>query len=238
MLMHKVKSIGRRFGVEMNRYSPVCDQYDTLVFLAGRHGAGTMLDVGANIGQFGARMIRAGWSGPILSFEPLADAHAALVAEAACHARWEVAPPMAIGAAPGTVEINVSGNLLSSSILPMLARHSDAAPESAYVRTETVKVQPLAAAIAARPRDERYFLKIDVQGFEAEVLRGAAPILPRCPLLHIEMSLTPLYEGESLLCGLVGDLAALGYRCVGLHPGFHDPDSREMLQADGIFLRD
>src|SRR6185437_13227556 len=90
-------------------------------------GIDTVLDVGANVGQYGSALRSSGFDGRIVSCEPLPDAHAALSRRCASDPMW-TALPTAVGAEPGTVSINVSANSYSSSVLPMLAAHLDAAP--------------------------------------------------------------------------------------------------------------
>src|SRR5215470_6869482 len=109
-----------------------------------------VLDVGANSGQFALALFNAGFTGRIISFEPLSLAHAALSEAAQNHPDWEIAPRCALGAAVGSAVINIAGNSFSSSLRPMLERHLAAAPQSAYVGSETVHVETLGNVIARR----------------------------------------------------------------------------------------
>src|SRR5688572_23878121 len=80
----------------------------------------------------------------------------------------------AVGAAPGQTEINIAGNSASSSLLPMLKSHSDAAPQSAIVGRTPTDVIPLDSVFDLYYREgRRVFLKIDTQGYERPVLEGA-----------------------------------------------------------------
>ena len=85
---------------------------------------------------------------------------------------------------------------------------------------------------AARP-----FLKLDVQGFEMQVLMGAERSLERVRGLQAELPLTSLYEGDRPWREVVDHLARHGFAIAGVEPGFEDPDSGRMLQFDGVFLR-
>jgi methyltransferase FkbM-like protein len=132
----------------------------------------------------------------------------------------------------------VAGNSWSSSLLDMGERHLESAPESAYVSTELVPTARLDTIWDEVVGDgERPFLKLDVQGFEMHVLRGAAGYLDRVAGVQAELALVHLYEGDSLWREVVDHLDAQGFELAGLEPGFEDPDSGRMLQADGIFLR-
>lgn len=197
-----------------------------------------VLDVGANTGQFAQELFTAGFRGRIVSFEPLAKAHAQLVRAGAENPRWTVAPRCALGAARGEQTLHIAGNLESSSLLEILPAHVRAARRSGYVDAETVSVYTLDEiatdylAAATAP-----FLKIDVQGFEEQVLQGAAAILPKVKGLQAEMSLVPLYKGEPLFEPLLARIRSLGFELWWLRPGFTDPKTGRALQLDAIFFR-
>jgi FkbM family methyltransferase len=196
-----------------------------------------VLDVGAAIGRYGQWIREAGYEGRICSFEPLSAPFAQLQGAVAADPLWECRN-LALGPEPGTAEINVAGNSDSSSLLPMKERHEQAAPNSVYIGTETVEVSTLDAiwdqvvGEAWRP-----FLKLDVQGYELETLKGGAESLPRLFGIQAELSLVPLYEGAPLWLEVIQFMADHGFRVVGIEPGYADPKTGEMLQADGIFIR-
>ena len=78
-----------------------------------------MIDVGANLGQYATRLRAAGWAGPILSIEPIPEVHRQLGRAAAADPAWEVAPPLAVGAADGEVALEVSAESdMSSTLAP------------------------------------------------------------------------------------------------------------------------
>lgn len=207
------------------------------VYALQQAGIDCVLDIGANVGQFGEQLRRAGFTGGIHSVEPLHDAFAQLQARAARDGRWTV-QCAAVSAAPGTVRINVSGNSVSSSVLPMLDRHTEAAPQAQYVGAEDVVATTVDAIVAEhRLYPERTLLKIDVQGYEGEVLEGAAKTLDRFVGVRTEMSLVALYDGQVLMPEMIDLLAGHGLELWYLEPGFVDPQSRRLLQLDGLFLR-
>ena len=81
------------------------------------------------------------------------------------------------------------------------------------------------------------FLKIDAQGYDAEVLAGAAGLLERLAGIQLEMALVPLYEGERGFRGLLDDLAALGFEPWLFLPGYFERKLARQLQVDGVFMR-
>lgn len=196
----------------------------------------TVLDVGANRGQYAALLRAAGFTGTIHSFEPLVDAYSSLAARAARDADWHV-HHFALGSAPTRTDINVSANSYSSSLLPMTPSHLAAAPGSEVVGTEEVEVRTLDALVSELDLDAyRTLLKIDTQGYEAEVLAGAGSLLGKVAAIQLELSLVTLYEGQPLFDELRERMTELGLELVLLEPGIADAQGR-MLQCDGVFLR-
>jgi FkbM family methyltransferase len=201
------------------------------------NGIGTVLDIGANTGQFGALLRRAGFRGRIVSVEPLGDAFAQLSRRAGSDPAWAV-ERAAVSDHAGAVTINVAGNSVSSSVLPMLERHAAAAPQSQYVRTEEVPATTVDELVVRHSIDPpTALLKVDVQGYEQAVLAGAARTLARFGAVRLELSLVPLYEGQALMHELVGQLAGHGFDLWLLEPGFTEPVTRRLLQLDGVFFR-
>lgn len=234
-----LRDLARRAGVEVRRRSVLSSPDLRLLALIDRQGIDLVLDVGANRGQYGRHLRALGYQGRILSYEPLSEAHATLTQAAAGDAAWEVGPRVAVGAEAGTVTLNVAGNSASSSVLGMLPLHVSAAPHSAYVGKEEVRLERLdvlAAEAVARHRG-RTLLKVDVQGYERPVLEGAAELLSDVTAIQSELSLAPLYEGQPLLADMVAYLAGLGFELHSLGDGFTDAATGRMLQVDGLFCR-
>ena len=195
-----------------------------------------VVDVGANSGQFAGWVREIGYRGRLMSFEPLLEAHQRLSRAARRDPFWTVAPRMALGDKSEEIDIHVSGNSVSSSILPMLFTHQEAEPGSAYVQTERVQINRLDDVCQLFPED-RLLLKVDVQGYEKSVLDGAARVLNYCRAIIIEMSLVPLYEGQTSAIELWEYLVNLGFQAFDLSPGFREPRSGRMLQMDGVFWK-
>lgn len=227
----------KAFGVKLVVDRPHRDAGVLLRLKAEETGVRTFLDVGANEGQFGADLLRTGWQGRIVSFEPTSAAHALLAERAARHGSgWTVAPRVAVGAAEGEAEINIAINSVSSSLLKVDRRSTDVAPASGFEATEHVAVRPLDAMI--EPGWEAPFgLKIDTQGFELEVLKGASATLARTTVVSLELSLVELYEGGAKLDEVYAFMERAGFRCISLVEVFSDFARHEVLQVDGTFVR-
>ena len=233
-----IKGALRRIGYDIVQYHPVTD--------AGRirrnrlfdyHGINLILDVGANVGQYGSQLRQAGYHGRIVSFEPLSSAYSELQQVADGDPAWKTLN-MALGNENGSAEINIAANSYSSSLLDMLPEHEKAAPDSSYVGKESITIHRLDSDFdqLVKP-DENVFMKIDTQGFEPQVLEGAGEMLSRIRGVQLEMSLVALYSGELLFREMCDLLAEKGYTLMSLEPGFSDPESGRLLQVDGVFFR-
>ena len=198
----------------------------------------TVFDIGANVGQYGLSLRKCGFVGRIVSFEAIPSIHARLLAVAASDRDWIVAPCCALGRARGEARINLAGNSVSSSLLPMNDAHLNAAPDSRYIASEIVRVERLDdVAQSLLPKNGKVLLKIDTQGYEEEVLAGANWVLEAVSAMQLEVSLAPLYQGAPSFGRILELCEGLGFQLHGLIPGFYEEKSGRLLQMDGLFLR-
>lgn len=221
----------RHFGVMVGRYPTTANRRRQL--LMKRHRISAVLDIGANSGQYGALLREHGYAGRIVSYEPLPDAYESLQRRRRRDPNW-TAVNKAVGDSEGEIEFHVAGNSESSSVLPMLPRHLQAAQDSRTIQKTAVRVTTLDSLLEPLAT-EKVLLKIDTQGYENHVLAGGRRLLPGVSLLEIEMSLVPLYEGQALFRELDSKLTGLGFSLVSICDGFFDPDSGELLQFDAIY---
>lgn len=232
------------FGLDVTRHrdgSPG-DPLWGMAQLLKAHDVDVVLDVGANDGGYGSGLRRHGYDGRLISFEPLSKPFTKLASVTAQDRDWDVVH-CAVGQDKGEVTINIAGNSgASSSVLPMLDRHVAAAPASAYVGTETVPQTSIDHWISAHDLDttDLLYLKIDVQGYEQEVLRGAANLLDSDSLrgLQLELSFVPLYQGAMTWKEGIQTAEDLGMQLMAMEPVLRDGVSGQLLQADAVFFRE
>lgn len=233
-----IKKSIRKLGFELRRYAPGSSDAARLMAMLSAHEINLVFDVGANIGQFGEYLRSLGYRGRIVSFEPLPLAWTELVATSRKDPLWEVAERFAVGDKDGEVEINIAGNSVSSSVLPMLDTHLNAAPDSAYVGRLKLPLRRLdSIGVDYLRRDSKLFLKIDTQGFESQVLEGASSLLSRTVGLHMELSIVRLYEGQYLFDQMIAKLERFGFKIWAITPGFTDSTTGRLLQMDAVFFR-
>jgi len=204
--------------------------------LLDSYGIDLILDVGANTGQYAARMRGIGYAGEIVSFEPMRAAYEQLAGNSVRDKMWSCRD-FALGDSESELSIHVSGNSVSSSILPMLPEHEKHAPASKVTNDEAIRVKRLDGLPdwSGWARKKGIWLKIDVQGYEDHVLNGASGCLDKVAAIQLELSLRPLYSNQLTLIPMLERLADLGFDPVAFEPGFTDKQSGELLQVDGIF---
>lgn len=203
------------------------------------HDIDLILDVGANVGQYAKLVRRLGYSGRIVSFEPLSNPYAQLLMAKRDDPLWEVGPRVALGDRDGEIRINIAKNSYISSVRDRLDILAKAEPGSAYVGSEIVQLRRLdrVAAPYINGKAHSIFLKIDVQGFEREVLEGAKNIMSKVRGVLLELSLVPLYRGQALLREMLDKMDDLGYDLYDIAPVFADEATGRLYQVDGTFFR-
>jgi FkbM family methyltransferase len=233
-----IRHLVRKFGYDIYRYNPGISSGAQVASILSLLSIDVVFDVGANSGQFGREIRDHGYKSKIVSFEPLSSARTALLRSARSDSNWVVHPQAAIGAEDGFVDINVSGNSVSSSVLPMLDSHSDAAVDSKYIGLESVPMQKMDSVADRYLLDKKnLFIKIDTQGYEWQVLDGARITLQKAKGVLCELSLTPLYDGQYLWLDLISRLESEGFTLWAMQKGFTDSRTGRTLQLDAIFIR-
>lgn len=226
-----VKKVAHQAGVEVGRYRPHDARRHARI---RHHGVRTVVDVGANRGQYAQELRAGGYRGRIVSFEPMAAAYAQL--ERACETDplWEC-HNLALGADPGLLSLNVASAQASSSLLPMLQDLREAIPGIHYQAAETVRVARLDDLnLALEPP---VLLKLDVQGYENRVLAGAQRTLEHVSLVECELSLAPLYDGQAGFAEMIRLLDEAGFSICDLDPFFYDKRDGRVLSVDATFTR-
>ena len=196
----------------------------------------TLYDVGANIGQFATRIRAFGYAGDILSFEPIASVYAKLAHRAAGDGRWQTRN-IALGDVARTAEIRVSEDTVFSSLrdaTPLAGRFDK---RSHVERREQIQIETF-DAVASGIAGQRAFLKIDTQGFERQVLDGAANALRHLLGVQLELPIEHLYDATWTLPEAIVHMERLGFTLAQAHPTNTLPyDRASVVELDCIFRR-
>jgi FkbM family methyltransferase len=197
-----------------------------------------VIDAGAHWGGFGTLLRDGGYAGQIVSFEPVTATFERLRERAAEDDSWAV-HRLALGATSGTVTINVTGSTDFSSILEAGDLGARLWPERTVVADEEeVEVRRLddvlGEVVPGNPT--RLFLKMDTQGYDLEVFRGAAGCIESIRGLMSELSLQPIYRGMPHYLEALENYEQAGFAVTGMYPVSRDDDWR-VIEYDCVMTR-
>ncbi len=184
--------------------------------------ADTVVDVGANLGQYRDFLrTEVGFEGTIHSFEPVRQLQEALAVRAANDPGW-VVHRLALGATESEMALNVMRDSQFSSLLePQDSALNDYDRQNRVEHRETVRVRRLDDVVDATPslaRARSIYLKLDTQGYDLEVLKGATRMLRSVGALQTEASMLPLYRGMPDYRTSIATLDGLGFDISGMFP--------------------
>lgn len=186
---------------------------------------------------YATRLRRAGYAGKIVSFEPGTTAFCHLAAHSQPDTAWHC-HQLALGDHDGLATLNIAADTEGSSLLRVEAREVRNSPGSAYVGAERVRVARLQTVWPELSLDGGpFYLKLDTQGTELAILRGADEVLRHVELIEVELSLVPLYRGGPVFDEVASYLRERGFRLISLEGVDEERDTGHMLQVDAIFLR-
>lgn len=236
-LKKQIRRALNRFGYDIVRLATPARPRSALVDGLVNRNISVVLDVGANTGQFAQWLRRSGYQNRIVSFEPVSAPFSELQANAESDPLWYV-ENLALGSEVHRAQINISRNSVSSSILELESRTLEAEPSVEYIDSEAIDVDQLDNVLPRLVTPvERVFLKLDVQGYEREVLRGAEQSLPRLEGLVVESSLSSLYKREWLFPDVLEYFSSRGFYISSIEREFSDQRTGELLQVNAVFWR-
>jgi FkbM family methyltransferase len=197
-----------------------------------RHKIDCVLDVGANRGQFRAFARSAGWSGKLISFEPVKAYYDAIQGEAYNYA---------LGNTDGVEYITTfqDSPAFASICQPDIAAMDKVMPRKIRPeKREAITVRRLSSVLdEIAPDARRIFLKTDTQGYDLEVFRGAATVLDRIAALWVEISFLPIYKDAPSYADALGEFKSAGFHVSGMFPVVHDSSLRA-VEFDCALVRD
>jgi len=194
-----------------------------------------IIDVGANRGQFtlACRLAKPGVA--VVAFEPIPD-EASTFRRVHSQASGVTLIESALGESTGTATLHLSKSADSSSLLPIGQRQTECFRDTAEVGTIQVTVNRLDDLANHWHGRSSQLLKLDVQGYELNVLRGAVQTLGACKFVYAECSEVELYEGQALKHEVSDFLKSKGF----VEKGMFNPEYQQskLIQADYLFERD
>lgn len=195
----------------------------------------TIVDIGSNEGQFIQTITKTLTNKKIYAFEPIRSCYQSLVANTK---QYDIKTyNYGLSDINGTTDINISSNLVSSSILGMKDLHKDLYPESAYTQKETIELRRLDDVFKDEKLNENILIKIDVQGYEEKVLSGGGNTIKKAAVIIIETSFESLYEQQWLFEDVYRYFTEVGFRFIGFADQSLSKKTGIPLYGDAIFVR-
>jgi FkbM family methyltransferase len=196
-------------------------------------GIKTIIDVGANRGQFALAARKFSPTATIISFEPLAEP-AAIYRKVFAGDEHATLHQVAIGPSVESRQMHVSARDDSSSLLRISSAQVANFPGTEEVGTIEVSVSPLEKFASAKELVRPSLLKLDVQGFEFEALLGCESLLNNFDVIYCECSFVELYSGQKLAPDIIAWLSSRAFELMGIYNPLYG-NSGEALQADCMF---
>jgi FkbM family methyltransferase len=228
-----LKNSAKQLGLSISRFPPINDPPRMRKMLMDEFQIDLVLDVGANEGQYAEQIRQFGYTGRLVSFEPLKSAFEKLKPRAEGDPMWKI-HNLGLGNEEGESKIYADG--VFSSLLPLNPSHPT--PEmwpNRMDKVETIRVAKLDSLADGIFRGgEHCWLKIDVQGFELKVLEGARQTLGKVKAIEVEVSLSEIYTGQAVMLDVLNFLKGYGFDAIHLEPCFSDMRRARTLQVDLI----
>lgn len=194
----------------------------------------TIVDIGANRGQFALMAHAIFPEARIIAFEPLAGP-AATFRKIFGEDKRVTLHQLAIGSESGLADIHISERDDSSSLLPISKLKETFHPGTAEIGTRTIRLETLPNVLTPEDIASPALLKLDVQGFELETLKGCSELLDRFSHLYVECSFTELYCNQPLGDEVIAYLRDRGFALRGVYNVFYGYNG-QTLEGDFFFV--
>lgn len=231
-----VRSAFNYLGLDVRRLhnSPL----HTMLGLRGKR-VGTVIDIGANVGQFARQAAEMFPAARIYSFEPLPDAFVALESWASSALGDRIVCfNLALGDSRGDLDMfRHSEHTSSSSLLAATEASKTMYPFVSSQERVKVRIETLDDLLARGDivLDPLTLVKLDVQGYEDRVIRGGRKLLSRADAVILEVCIDPLYEHQARFHELVAELHGLGLSYAGNLDQHYAADGRCVF-LDAMFV--
>ncbi|MFD6415287.1 FkbM family methyltransferase [Streptomyces sp. NPDC060194] len=197
-----------------------------------------VFDVGANVGQYAKALRRQGYKGRIASFEPVTATFERLSAAAESDPQWHVFN-FALGEEESVQSISVDWKSMNS-LLPPSEYGQSRYLRFAESRTEEIQVRRLDGVmdkVLDGIDDPRPYLKMDTQGFDLHVFRGAGDRVPEFVGLQSEVAPLRLYEGSPAMRDSLALFEDAGFGVTGMYPVTREPATGRVVEFDCVMMR-
>lgn len=211
-----------------------------MVDVLHRFNIDCVLDVGAHYGEFGQLLRDLRFQGHILSFEPVSASFKRLEAASKGDPKWRIFP-FALGSSDTESQIHLYRSSDFNSLLAPAGVHDRFESCTEELGVETIAVRRLESVyemcLEGIP-SPRVYLKMDTQGYDVEVIRGAAGVLPKILAIQSELPGICHYSNQPQLCEALSYYWSQGYRPTGFFPVNHELDGLTVTEWDCVLTRE
>jgi len=230
--MNFFRKVIEKYCLNINRFKTKVSKFDYLKTL----NINTVIDIGANVGQFAIEIRKILPGAQIYSFEPVKKCFEQLNINMKRDCAFR-SFNFALGAEEGEAVINISTYTPSSSILPMSNEHKILFPHAQDGKKEVVLIKKLDNVLLDLNLKKEILVKVDVQGFENKVLKGGINTFSIAKAVLIETSFLNLYEGQCSFDELYEMLKSMGYMYRGAIQQKINKQTGEIICEDSLFVK-
>lgn len=234
-----IRSAIRKAGYDIIRAVDNVHTIDALLSnIIRSHSIQCVIDVGANRGQYGSFLRKLGYSGHIVSFEPVSSVYEILVEEARSDPKWHCFN-LALGENTEVKKINVYNSTDFSSFLHAkdYAKKIWRSLEKSQIEiVSIVRLDDVADEIIRMTGCSEFYLKMDTQGYDYHVFKGAIDTLKYVVAMQSELSIINIYDDMPDSLEMLKCFNDYGFLIAGMFPVNRD-ESLAVIEFDCVLVR-
>jgi FkbM family methyltransferase len=196
----------------------------------------TLIDIGASHGDFINLVQQSKPNIHIYGFEPIPEVFNSLQ-ERFVETNEVELYNLALGNFDGIVDFNENDYSYSSSILPIGEIHVNEFPHTRNFKKLEVQITSLDSVFNNKKIERPILVKVDVQGYEEQVISGGKNTFAQADFVIIELSFCELYLGQVLFESVYKELSEIGLCYAGCVSQLYSPINDKILQQDALFVR-
>ena len=230
--MNLLRTMVRKIGLDLHRYRPTLDKPAWFI----DQNINTVLDIGANVGQFAKEIREKIPHAQVYSFEPLKECFDKLNEKMKTDENFK-SFNFALGNTEKEMEMHKSAYTPSSSLLQMSETHKTLFPHTKEHSEEKIKIKKLDDVAKNLNLEKEILIKVDVQGFEDKVLAGGENTFRKAKVAIIETSFVELYDGQPLFDDIYEKLKSLGFKYSGSLQQKLNKHTGAIISEDSMFVK-
>jgi len=228
-----IKKILHTFGLEISKLKKGRHNNEWLF----ENKFNILIDIGASEGKFSLLFLKNNPLLTVFAFEPIPESFLKLQMNLKDFENVKFYN-LALSATGGITKFYLNSHHTSSSILKMATLHKEAFPESGKEKQIEATKKRLDDIIDTNLlRSKLVLIKIDVQGYESQVIDGGKQVISNADTIIVEIIFDSLYEDQKLFDLVYNQIKDLGFVYKGNLSQIYNPNDGKVLQANAIFTK-